>query len=286
MTPTFKNEIDFLANKSKAEVTAFQSMCNSILNNYTKLSKEKLIYKFNNYSSVQKSQPALLGLFDKLHHMTFSLYSPQSIPGFLTRIVTKPIKVISKPEYKEQPEIYGKGHFRWDWKAYTLNDNELQAIRIYLGLHLTKKQIKVNPTKISATWEQFEQEQGYEEKANLFLHITGTTFTSEFKEHDYYFTDDTESRDIYTCVLKNSAHRYRFTFGQSINNTGQHPTAYDILASITKYEVGTFDDFCSEYGYSGDSRKDYKTYKAVLREWKNVELLFTSDQLEKLHEIS
>ncbi len=31
-----------------------------------------------------------------------------------------------------------------------------------------------------------------------------------------------------------------------------HPTAYDILACLTKYEVGTFDDFCSNFGYDTD----------------------------------
>lgn len=63
------------------------------------------------------------------------------------------------------------------------------------------------------------------------------------------------------------------------------PTPYDVLASITKYEVGTFDDFCSNYGYDADSRKAYKTYKEVMKEWKNVELLFTPEQLELLQEI-
>ena len=64
------------------------------------------------------------------------------------------------------------------------------------------------------------------------------------------------------------------------------PTSYDVLASVTKYEVGTFDDFCSEYGYDTDSRKALKTYKAVLREWKNIEKLFTAEQIEELQEIN
>ena len=63
------------------------------------------------------------------------------------------------------------------------------------------------------------------------------------------------------------------------------PSAYDVLACIEKYEVTYFEDFCSNYGYDTDSRKAYKTYKAVKREWENVKKLFSEDQLELLREI-
>jgi len=129
----------------------------------------------------------------------------------------------------------------------------------------------------------------YNQQAIDFLNATSTGFTATFKEHDYYFTDDLHTRDIYICVLKNKLHRYRFTFGQSLkdsNNGNTPPTAYDVLASLTKYEVGDFGDFCSAYGYDIDSRKAYKTYKAVLKEWKNVDRLFSSEQIELLQEIN
>lgn len=63
------------------------------------------------------------------------------------------------------------------------------------------------------------------------------------------------------------------------------PTPYDVLASLERYEVTTFEDFCSNYGYDTDSRSAYKTYKAVMREWKNVEKLFRQDELNQLREI-
>ena len=126
----------------------------------------------------------------------------------------------------------------------------------------------------------------YQKQAIDFLKETGTTFTSTYKTHDFYFPEDKDTRDIYTITLKNSRHRYRFTFGQSITNTGQHPTPYDVLASLTKYEVFSFEDFCGDYGYDVDSRKAYKTYKAVMKEWKNIELLFTPEQIEQLQEIN
>ncbi len=66
-------------------------------------------------------------------------------------------------------------------------------------------------------------------------------------------------------------------------------TAYDVLACIQKYDVGTIDDFVSEFGYSfntwEDVRKAEKTYRAVVHEYKGVERVF-GDCLEELREIA
>lgn len=62
------------------------------------------------------------------------------------------------------------------------------------------------------------------------------------------------------------------------------PTAYDILACLTKYDPYTFENFCAEYGYDLDSRKAEKTYHAVKEEFYKVESLF-SDVMEQLQEI-
>lgn len=126
----------------------------------------------------------------------------------------------------------------------------------------------------------------YEKQANDFLKATNTSFHTSYKRHDYYFPDDKEARDIYYITLKNSSHRYRFTFGQSISNTGITPTAYDVLTALTKYDPYSFENFCADYGYDCDSRKAEGIYKAVCKEWENVNKLFTSEQIELLQEIS
>lgn len=64
-----------------------------------------------------------------------------------------------------------------------------------------------------------------------------------------------------------------------------NPTAYDVLACLTKYDPGTFEDFCSEFGYDEDSRNAEKTYNAVKDEWQNVRALFTDSEIEQLQEI-
>lgn len=67
---------------------------------------------------------------------------------------------------------------------------------------------------------------------------------------------------------------------------GTLPSSYDILACLTCYHPGTFDDFCSEFGYDVDSRTAEKTYSAVLKEYTNLCTLFNAEELEKLSEIS
>ena len=129
----------------------------------------------------------------------------------------------------------------------------------------------------------------YEQQATDFLQSTGTEFTATFLKNGKHFDDDKDFRDIYTIVLKNNNHRYRFTFGQSLKDSdggNTPPTPYDVLACLTKYEVYSFEDFCGDYGYDTDSRKAYKTYKKVLKDWKNVERLFSSEQMEILRDIN
>jgi len=64
------------------------------------------------------------------------------------------------------------------------------------------------------------------------------------------------------------------------------PDAYSILACLTKYDCGTFEDFCSEFGYDTDSKKAEKTYNAVKDEYMNVCALFTDAEIEQLQGIN
>ena len=66
---------------------------------------------------------------------------------------------------------------------------------------------------------------------------------------------------------------------------GTAPTAYDVLACLTKYDPGTFEDFCGEFGYDTDSRKAKKTYRAIMDEFMSVSRLFTESEREELAEI-
>lgn len=165
----------------------------------------------------------------------------------------------------------------------------------------------------------------FEQQANQFLTSTNTDFKIDFLKNDTHFDGETECRDIYKVTLKRGSRKYIFNFGQSTSKSKKYldtlngneftptgaclkgrlkvinlsflldfckevkgipPTSYDVLACLTKSPVYDFADFCSEYGYNEDSRSAYKTYKAVKREWENIAILYSDEEITRLQEIS
>ncbi len=128
----------------------------------------------------------------------------------------------------------------------------------------------------------------YDSQAKKFLDKTNSVLTIEFWRNGKYFPDDKEDRNIYKFTLKRGERQFTGTFGDSINNTGKglKPTKYDILSCLTKYNPGTFDDFCSEFGYDTDSKKAETTYQAVTKEYLNLCNLYSEAEMEELAEIN
>lgn len=155
----------------------------------------------------------------------------------------------------------------------------------------------------------------YQKQAKEFCEKTQTVIDVKFLYSGLHFENDKEVRDIYEIMIfRNGQNKkpYIFKFGQSVlysrdyvekaalqreargesmasiykykKSAVKAPTEYDILAALTKYDCGTFKDFCSEFGYSDDSIAVQKTYFAVQEEWSNVNRLF-NDCLEEIQEI-
>lgn len=95
-----------------------------------------------------------------------------------------------------------------------------------------------------------------------------------------------EARDLlYSKTIAGERNGYiKSPFG-GIQKTRKAPTAYDVLACLTKYDPGSFDDFCDDFGYSNDSRTAERTYLAVTDEWSKVQKMF-GDVLQQLQQIS
>ena len=123
----------------------------------------------------------------------------------------------------------------------------------------------------------------YEHQANDFLSKTNTSIKIEFFKYGSHFTGEKEKRNIYKVKIKRENKSFSFNFGQSIYATskGEKPTNYDILACLQKYDVGSFDDFCSEFGL-----KSEKTYNAVCKEYDNVCKIWSEEEIELLQEIN
>lgn len=134
----------------------------------------------------------------------------------------------------------------------------------------------------------------YTKQGEDFLKKYKIKFKAKFVKYDKYFDDDTERRDIYRITfsryITNSIHKqFSFTFGESINgSTGDGsnpPRAYDVITCLQKYDVGSFRNFCGDFGYDQDSRKAEKIYKNVMKEYKKVKEFFTEEELEEMQEI-
>lgn len=63
------------------------------------------------------------------------------------------------------------------------------------------------------------------------------------------------------------------------------PSEYSILACLTKYDPGSFVDFCSEFGYDLDSKSAERVYAGVKEEWLNVCRIWNDSEIEELCEI-
>ena len=103
-------------------------------------------------------------------------------------------------------------------------------------------------------------------------------------KNQHFGKDDTVYRFVFKVKLSRNGKNYTFDFGQSELEGDKKPTLYDVLACLQKLEVGSFKNFCGEFGYDEDSRTAERIYKAVCKEFANVERLF-SDIIEELQEI-
>lgn len=137
-------------------------------------------------------------------------------------------------------------------------------------------------------------------KAKEFLEKNNTTVTINFKEvkkNPWRATNFSSNwlHNIYRVTIRRNKNQFSFDFTDSAYNytNKKEPTEYDVLACLTKYDVGTFEDFCSDFGYEvwaeypkrGYNKESEKIYNAIVKEYNNVMRLF-GDCIEELEEIN
>ena len=133
--------------------------------------------------------------------------------------------------------------------------------------------------------EYEKQAMDFAKKYGVKLHVLG----SEYKVMGSF--DDGTKRYVFKCRLTRGRKSYTFEFGQSINGGSKEPTMYDVLSCLTKWETGTFEDFCREFGYDSLPLWKYpavkKIYLGVRREYQAVCRLFPEQEaMEELYEIA
>ncbi len=95
---------------------------------------------------------------------------------------------------------------------------------------------------------------------------------------DYHYLSVKEILETGSRITKNSL-PFVLHFEQ------KPPTDYSILSCLTKHDIGTFEDFCGDFGYDMDSRKAEKTYFAVQREYQDLRRMFSKAELILMAEI-
>jgi hypothetical protein len=98
-----------------------------------------------------------------------------------------------------------------------------------------------------------------------FITENGITMTA--KRADRNPNMDDASMDHWRCTLKAAAGTRLVTyFSMGSGHGGKEPTAEDVLDCLASDASGvenasSFEDWCSEYGYEPDSRKDHALFK-------------------------
>ena len=139
--------------------------------------------------------------------------------------------------------------------------------------------------------EQLIDESSYNEAAAKVAEAYGLKLSVIEYSYGSYFPSD--RFDKVRCIFKMRLERnvngknksYTFKFGQSIAAGSKEPNMYDILACMTKYDVGSYDDFCSSFGYELGSISE-TTFNGVCKEYNAMCRLFTQKELEILNIIS
>lgn len=136
--------------------------------------------------------------------------------------------------------------------------------------------------KITEQYETLEAQGLYNKGAYVIANEIGLKMQILSSEYKLHFDGDKQKRYVFKIKLIKGGKQYTFEFGQSISEGSNEPTLYDVLTCLTKYDPETFEDFCENYGYDTDSRKAEKVYKEVVKEFNNMQRLFTNEELELL----
>lgn len=114
---------------------------------------------------------------------------------------------------------------------------------------------------------------------NIRLDVAWTDANPNMLDDDWHRT-----ARHFKCTVHYRRRRLTVPFSQGCAHE-QEPTAADVLdclASDASGLGGTFEDWCSDYGYDSDSRNAEKTFKAIEKQSKGLERLLGPELFEEL----
>ena len=99
--------------------------------------------------------------------------------------------------------------------------------------------------------------------------------------------DDSENMDHWRVTLRMDGRRMTTYFSKGIGHHGKAPDAAEVLECLAM-DGGTvgvsFEDWCADYGYDTDSRKDHRPYQVCKRQNERL-AKFMGGQLDALMQV-
>jgi hypothetical protein len=94
-------------------------------------------------------------------------------------------------------------------------------------------------------------------------------------------------RNTYRVTITTPKGTMWVKFWDSIHNKqhGLKPNEYDVLACLQKYDVGTYEEFLSEFGYDPYDKHSREIYNGCVSEYDRLCRIFTAGQMDELREI-
>lgn len=153
-----------------------------------------------------------------------------------------------------------------------MNEYIKQATEFLQKTH-TKMKIEYVGLAVNKEWKEKQKRCLYE-----------ITLTSPRGSMIFDFWDSIRNTEIRTMPF--DAYNVQANKELAAKKKAAAPSVYDVLACLQKCDPGTFENFCSDYGYDDDSRTAIRVYLAVQNEYTQLARLFTPEQMEELAEIN
>lgn len=281
------NEIQFFSTSQK---DAFLSMVNNIINCHNRVFKKDIpeVKTYNEISFNRKDKwPRMTvnldALIAKLDNIIFGTGDPLSVSILLKNVSKNKIQGLGHQGYKlgnlskeENEEIdYGTGHFRWDWKAYTLDELEIKVIKLYLSGQNTdyeKTELKYKNLLISS------------KLVNSGVKFPNNKTNNSLHNQFYVTVKNMEDESVTGFDFYGSTHDY--------NNGVTEIKGEDLLQAfecfISDAMTGDqeFNDFCDEFGYDNDSRAAEKIHKECMKSLSKAQSILKEDIHEFYNELN
>jgi hypothetical protein len=121
---------------------------------------------------------------------------------------------------------------------------------------------------------------------NQFINRYGIKFKATWAQDNPNMTDPIPGASHWRCTFSIGRRRLTtpFSMGPAHSHEPQAAEVLDCIASdVSGLEnAGSFEDWCSDYGYDTDSRKAEKTYNIIKRQAEKLRDLLNEARYEEL----